>query len=138
MIENSGRIEKAAAAMIGTPSSALLARRRAERRGRRAERLAVVLLAMRGCRVLERRWRANSGEIDIIARRGRCLIACEVKARSGGADVLVRTRQWRRIAAALDAYVAHRPELAPCERRFDLVEIVAGRWPRHLRDAWRP
>lgn len=114
------------------------ARRRAERYGRWGETLAVLLLACQGFRIVARRCRTPAGEIDIVARRGRLLVACEVKARQRGETELVAPRQWRRIAAALDAHVARHPELAGCDRRFDLVEIVAGRLPRHGRDVWRP
>ena len=114
------------------------ARRLAERRGRRAETLAVLLLACQGFRIVARRWRGPAGEIDIVARRGGLLVACEVKARRTEEVEPVAPRQWRRIGAALDAFVAHRPELAACERRFDLIEVRPGRLPRHSRDAWRP
>ena len=113
-------------------------RRRAERYGRRAELLACLLLVCQGFRILARRVRGPGGEIDILARRGRLLVACEVKARRIGQDELVAPRQWRRIAAALDGHVARARQLEGCDRRFDLIEIVAGRLPRHHRDVWRP
>jgi putative endonuclease len=114
------------------------ARRRAERYGRRAETLAGLLLMAQGFRILERRLRGPGGEIDILARRGKLLVACEVKARRRDEAELVAPRQWQRIAAALDGYVARRAQLAGCDRRFDLIEIVAGHLPRHHRDVWRP
>lgn len=114
------------------------ARSRAERYGRWAESVAVVLLACQGFRILGRRCRTPAGEIDIVARRGRLVVACEVKARHRAETEVVAPRQWRRIAAALDAYVALRPQLASCDRRFDLVELVRGALPRHRRDVWRP
>jgi len=113
-------------------------RREAERYGRRAETLAALLLLCQGFRILARRVRGPGGEIDILARRGRLLVACEVKARRRGESELVASRQWQRIAAALDGHVAHHRQLMDCERRFDLIEIVAGRLPRHHRDVWRP
>lgn len=113
-------------------------RRAAERYGRRAETLAVALMFCQGFRILARRVRGPAGEIDILARRGRLLVACEVKARRRGETEVVAERQWRRIAAALDSHVARHGELADCNRRFDLIEIVAGRLPRHRRDVWRP
>src|SRR5690606_27153300 len=57
------------------------ARSRAERYGRWAETAAVVLLMCQGFRILGRRCRTPAGEIDIVARRGRLVVACEVKAR---------------------------------------------------------
>jgi len=114
------------------------ARSRAERYGRWAERVAVALLVCQGFRILGRRCRTSAGEIDIVARRGRLVVACEVKARRRAETEVVALRQWRRIGAALDAYVAQRPALAACDRRFDLVELVRGTLPSHRRDVWRP
>ena len=113
-------------------------RRDAERYGRRAETLAALLLICQGFRILARRVRGPGGEIDILARRGRLLVACEVKARRRGESELVAPRQWQRIAAALDGHVARHRQLGGCERRFDLIEVVSGRMPRHHRDVWRP
>ncbi len=112
-------------------------RRRAEAWGRFSERLAVLALALKGYRVLARRWRSPVGEVDLVARRGRTLVAVEVKARRGGGHP-VGERQWRRIAGALEAFVAARPALASHDRRYDLVVVRPGRWPRHTPDAWRP
>lgn len=46
------------------------------------ERIAARHLADRGLTVLDRNWRCNSGEIDIVAADGRTLVVCEVKTRS--------------------------------------------------------
>ena len=113
-------------------------RRHAERFGRRAESFACLLLILQGFRILARRVRGPLGEIDILARRGRLVVACEVKARRRDETELVAPRQWQRIAAALDHYIAGHGQLAGCDRRFDLIEIVGGRLPRHRRDVWRP
>ena len=48
-------------------------RQRAQRRGRFAEWLCLWYLRLRGWRILARGWRCPSGEIDILARRGRVL-----------------------------------------------------------------
>jgi Holliday junction resolvase-like predicted endonuclease len=34
-------------------------------------------------------------------------------------------------------FLAHRPEFAAFDVRFDLVLIARGAWPRHIQDAWR-
>jgi Holliday junction resolvase-like predicted endonuclease len=46
----------------------LAARRKAERRGRRSETLAAVLLMLKFYRILGRRVRTHAGEIDLVAR----------------------------------------------------------------------
>ncbi|MEO7068905.1 MAG: YraN family protein [Nostocoides sp.] len=51
--------------------------------GRWGEDLAAQYLTSRGMRVLERNWRCQHGELDIVAVDRDCLVACEVKTRSG-------------------------------------------------------
>jgi putative endonuclease len=114
-------------------------RRRAERRGHRAERLSIWLLRLKGHRILARRFRVPSGEIDLIARRGRVLVAVEVKARAAfdtAADS-ISAHQRRRIVRALEHFLARHPHLRALDRRFDVVMVVPGHWPRHLRGAWQ-
>ena len=114
------------------------ARRHAEAWGRRAEWAASLALALKGYRLLARRCRLPAGEIDLICRRGALLVAVEVKARRGNDPQPVAPRQWRRVAAALEGYIARHPGLGGCDRRYDLVLVAPWRWPRHLPDAWRP
>jgi putative endonuclease len=117
-----------------------LARRRlAERRGRSAESLCLWLLRLKGWRILARDLKLPGGEIDIIARRGGVLAAIEVKAREewDSAAHAVTPRQRRRIARALESYLARRPDLARLSPRFDVMLLVPGRLPRHIAAAWR-
>jgi len=114
-------------------------RQRAERSGRHAELLCIWLLRLKGYRILARRFRVPSGEIDLIARRGRVVVAIEVKARAAldiAADSIL-VQQRRRIARAFDHFLARRPDLAQLDRRFDVVMIAPGRWPRHVTNAWQ-
>jgi putative endonuclease len=115
-------------------------RRRALRRGRLGEAIALWLLRCKGYRILARDLRLEVGEIDIIARRGRLLVAVEVKRREdrAAAAEAVLERQRRRIARALAAYAARDARLAGLDWRFDVVLLARGRWPLHLPDAWRP
>lgn len=112
--------------------TATAGRRRAERRGQGAERLCIWLLRLKGYRILARRFRVPSGEIDLIARRGRVLVAVEVKARAGfdAAAAAISPHQRRRIARALEHFLARRPDLAVLDRRFDVMMVVPRRWPR--------
>ena len=113
----------------------------AEKRGRRSETLAALLLRLKGYRILARRVRTHAGEIDLIARAPSGLVCfIEVKARTadGIAIESVGPRQQARIARAAELYVAGRPELANKGMRFDIVTIIPRRLPRHIRDAWRP
>jgi putative endonuclease len=45
------------------------------------ERMAARYLSEHGLHVLDRNWRCELGEIDIVARDGGCLVVVEVKAR---------------------------------------------------------
>ncbi len=115
-------------------------RRRAERHGRRSETLAAWLLRLKFYRILGRRVRTPLGEIDLIARAPSGIVCfVEVKARADRAQAAdaLQARQRARIARAAELYLAGRPGLAGKGARFDVVSIVPGRLPRHLRDAWR-
>ena len=114
--------------------------RQAEQRGRRGETWAVALLVLKGYRILGRRVRTPVGEIDLVARApGGAVCFVEVKARPEGltAAEAVGPRQKARIARAAALYLAGRPGLTRKGVRFDMVTVVPGRLPRHLRDAWR-
>ena len=85
-------------------------------------------------------WVTIGSEIDLLARRGSVLVAAEVKLRPSlraGAEA-VTPRQRRRIARAVEAYIARHPDLAALNVRFDVVLVVPWHWPHHIMDAWRP
>lgn len=114
-------------------------RRAAERRGRLAESLCLWSLRLRGYRILARDYRVSVGEIDILARRGATLVAIEVKSRGDHATAVqaVTPRQRRRITRAAAHFISGRPSLARLTVRFDVMLVLPGRLPVHLRDAWR-
>ena len=109
-------------------------RRQAERRGRRAEFLAICLLRLKGYRLLASRYRTPVGEIDLIARRAGTVAFVEVKARSTIAEAseAVSLHGRQRIARAAHLWLARNPAAANLTLRFDAILVVPGRWPRHL------
>jgi len=113
----------------------------AYKRGLWAERVAVWLLRVKLYQILGQRVRTAAGEVDIVARKGGVLIIVEVKARRSYEHVVeaVQTKQKIRLVRAAEILHA---QYAEAERdlgiRFDVIQIVPGRWPIHLRDAWRP
>ncbi len=116
----------------------LRVRKDAEKRGRHGERLAVLLLRCKGYRILGKRVRTHAGEIDLVARSPAGVVCfVEVKARpdEGLAAEAVGLRQRARIVRAAEAFLAGKP--AAKGVRFDVITVVPGRLPRHLRDAWR-
>ncbi len=115
-----------------------MTRQRAERGGRRAERLAAWWLRLKGWRILAVRARTPVGEVDLVARRGRTLAFVEVKARATEADAALALDDWRlrRVARAAEA-LAPRYARGGDTIRIDALFIVPRRWPRHLADVWR-
>jgi putative endonuclease len=83
-------------------------------------------------------WLAGA-EIDIVARRGRVLVFCEVKSKSGDGfgDPLemVDDRKAARIRRAAVVWLARHPEAARLEVRFDVIAERTGRI-EHLPDAF--
>jgi putative endonuclease len=110
-------------------------RRRAERRGRRAEAVAAWGLRLKGYRILARRYRTPVGEIDLVAGRGRVIAFVEVKSRATLADAAeaVTAAGRRRIARAAAAWLAAHPSAAGRDLRFDVIVAAPRRLPRHLR-----
>ncbi|MBX9924761.1 MAG: YraN family protein [Hyphomicrobiaceae bacterium] len=109
-------------------------RQRAQVVGRLAEWVAAASLVMRGYRIVERRYRVRSGEIDIIAVRGRLVSFVEVKMRQRQADaeVAVTDKGRRRCRSAARLWIARRPRYHDFDQRFDAVLVVPWQWPVHL------
>lgn len=95
--------------------------------GRFGEDLAVRYLERSGIAVIERNWRCELGELDIIAREDRALVVCEVKTRRSAAfgDPVEavsprKTRRLRRLALRwLDERRLHVAAI-----RFDVIAIT--------------
>lgn len=116
-------------------------RHAAERRGRRSELAASLLLMLKGYRILGRRVRSRFGEIDLIARSPSGILCfVEVKARTASQTAIesVRVNQQMRIGRAAQLYVAQHPPLAAKGVRFDVVAVAPASLPRHFPGAWHP
>jgi putative endonuclease len=114
-----------------------MTRQRAERGGRRAERLAALWLQLKGWKILGRRVRTPVGEVDLVARRGRTVAFVEVKARATREEAGWALDEWRlrRDAAAAEA-LAHLYARDGDDIRLDAVFIVPRRLPRHMVNIW--
>ncbi len=110
-----------------------------EKAGRRAETLAVCYLRFKGYRIIDRRVKTPSGELDIIARTKSSLVIVEVKQRQtekAAEDSLTYTAR-KRIMAAARLFVSHNPQYQKLGLRYDAVFII-GRWRvDHRPDLWR-
>lgn len=116
-----------------------LQRRLREQGGRRAEARAALWLQLKGYRILDRRARTPAGEIDLVALKGNILAFVEVKARSRweAAVEAVTPQLRRRVEQAARMWCARRRGMEQRNWRFDIVAVMPGKLPRHLRDAWR-
>jgi len=83
-------------------------------------------------------WLAGN-ELDVVARRRRTLVFCEVKSKAGkryGDPVeMVSAEKVRRIRRAAEVWLARHPECASCQVRFDVI-AVRGRRLACLRQAF--
>lgn len=82
-----------------------------------------------GFKIIARNWRCFEGEIDIIARRGRTTVVCEVKTRASGrfmdpALAVSRSKQ-NKIRIAAYRWLDENQSLG--QLRFDVALVVNGR-----------
>jgi putative endonuclease len=95
-----------------------------------AERRATRYYRLRGYQILGTNVWAGGNELDVIARRGRRLVFCEVKEKRGdsyGDPVeMVTAEKQRRVRRAAETWLAARSELAQLEIRFDIVAVGRG------------
>lgn len=108
-----------------------LARAAHLRLGRLGERDARRLLEDKGYLFLASDWRCPAGELDLVMRDGATVVFVEVKTlrRRGfyGPMANLSLRQMRRNIRAGQAYLRdYAPDGSEC--RYDLVEVVRGRW----------
>ena len=76
-----------------------------------------------------RNWRCRQGELDLVARRGRMIVFCEVKTRSSSAfgapvEAVTRTKQ-ARLRVLASRWLEEAP-IAAREIRFDVASVLAG------------
>jgi putative endonuclease len=104
--------------------------RRKDALGLYGEQVAAQFLERQGMVIIERNWRCDIGEIDIVARDAGTLVICEVKTRSTagrGAPLEAisarKVRRLRRLALRwLEAHCVYAPRL-----RFDAIGVTQSR-----------
>lgn len=114
-------------------------RRRRERAGRGAEAAAALWLQLKGYRIFAQRVRMPACELDIIARKGRMLVFVEVKSRRtiAAAREAVTPELRRRLEQAAHQWSGRLRNANELLWRFDMMLLVPGRLPLHVREAWR-
>ena len=108
-------------------------------RGKIYEDMAAAFLENAGLKVIRRNWSAPTGEIDIIASENDTLVFVEVRGRSSvdfgsPAETVTKSKQARIIKTAI-GYIKAK-SLKPESVRFDVVAIVPGSEPEHIRGAF--
>jgi putative endonuclease len=98
------------------------------------ERRAARHYRLRGYRILGTNVWAGGYELDLIARRGRRLVFCEVKGKTGAGygDPLemVGEEKLRRLHLAATAWLARNPAAADLDCRFEVVAVRPGQLQR--------
>jgi putative endonuclease len=96
-----------------------------------SERRAAWWYRLHGYRILDTNCWVAGAELDIVARRGRTLVFCEVKSKSGDGfgDPLEMVDRFKlsQLRRAADGWLARHPEARGLEIRFDLVADRSGR-----------
>ena len=95
-----------------------------------AERRAAWHYRVRGYRILGTNVWAGRNELDIIVRRGRRLVFCEVKSKSGdryGNPLeMVTEEKQRRLRRAAETWLAAHPALRGLDVAFEVVAVGSG------------
>ena len=109
--------------------------------GKKGEQLAVDYLIDKGYKILERNWRFQKAEIDIIVKKENILVAVEVKTRStnefGSPQDFVNPKKIKLLVTAVNEYVIQND--LDVEVRFDIIAITKSNSTfkiEHLEDAF--
>ena len=115
-----------------------MSRAQTYQKGHAAESFAAWWLRFKGYRIVARRHKTPVGEVDIIAQRGRMLVAVEVKYRRAMVEAMeaVSHQQRGRIMRAMEYFRAGNPVLAEYTLRYDVMALAPRCWPCHMVHAW--
>ena len=111
--------------------------------GKSGEETAYNFLINKGFTILEKNWRHNKDEVDLIARQGDYLVIIEVKTRStfyfGEPQIFVNKKKQGFMIRAANAYILKND--IHLETRFDIISIVQSGDRvsiKHIEDAFYP
>jgi putative endonuclease len=98
--------------------------------GRSGEDAVAAWYEDHGYQVVVRNWRCREGELDLVVRRGRQFVFCEVKTRTTDAfgvpaESVTRTKQTR--IRHLAARWLSEGEVRAVGIRFDVASVMAGK-----------
>ncbi|RKF04927.1 putative endonuclease [Tenacibaculum lutimaris] len=109
--------------------------------GKKGEQLAVDYLLKNGYEIVEKNYRFQKAEVDIIAKKSDLLIAVEVKTRSsidfGNPEDFVNPKKIKLLVSAIDNYVNERD--LDVEVQFDIIAVLKEKGVfkiAHIKDAF--
>jgi len=104
--------------------------------GAKGEKLAADFLCHHGFEIIDRNFRYGRGEIDIVARKDRLIIFCEVKTRTsstfGKGEDAVDGRKQQQIRKVAEGYISEK-KLDNFDFRFDVVVVEINRGSTKIR-----
>jgi putative endonuclease len=109
--------------------------------GKKGEQLAIAFLVKNEYKILEKNYRFQKAEVDIIAQKKDVLAVVEVKTRSttyfGNPQDFVNPKKIKLLLSAIDNYVVEKD--LDVEVRFDIIAIIHQKKEtkiEHLKDAF--
>ena len=103
------------------------------------EYISVLYLILKGYTILRWRYKNPMGEVDIIAKKNKTLIAVEVKSRSSQDIKIgdsVYQRQQKRIVKGIKYFVSRHKKFTNYSIRFDVILVGRKFSIKHLQNAW--
>jgi len=111
--------------------------------GKKGEDIAVEYLKSRGYEIVERNYKFNNKEIDIIAQDRNYLVIVEVKSRTSNIvdnlEELITEQKQKFLIEAADNYI--KENNIDTEARFDVVIVkffITSHVIKHIRNAFEP
>lgn len=111
--------------------------------GEKGEQIAVDFLIKKGHRILERNWRFQKAELDVVSVYENYLVITEVKTRSSNAfenpKEAVTISKQKHIIRATDAFIQQKNIDLEC--RFDIISVLLVNEKQtieHIEDAFYP
>ncbi len=96
--------------------------------GRLGEELAQLILLKRGFKIIERNWKFQGGEIDIVAlSKDRKLCFIEVRLRTqddyGSPEETINPAKIEKLRKGAEIFISSHPEFSNIDIRFDVIAI---------------
>jgi putative endonuclease len=107
-----------------------------EKKGYWGEFVALLLLKIKGYKILARRYKTVCGEIDIVAQKNDIIAFIEVKSRKTVEKcyVAVTNKQLERIRRASEIFMGRRQNLRWKFTRYDVVLVADWKFPLHIKN----